>query len=583
MRSVKREPVPSAFEEAHALRMARVLVVILALLAVARAVLTFVPTMWAWSLNLQRFLEPAMAWGPWLLAAASLVPSITRRAVPFMQRIGDAIADHPIAAGWTMAAIAACLVAVFPDRTRFVGDFLLRQGTVEQGGAPSQLFPQALPLDVLLHYRLPHVFTSAGVLDANGAARLLGACEAAALAALAGAFARALALRGVPAATAAAIVFFGGYVGIFTGFGKAFAELVLVVAALGVLGLGVVRHGRGLLPLGLVFAAALALHRSALVTVPAVAMAWRIGLRADRDARRTPRRWLVLSIPIVALAVMLPRLIAIMRVWDAAHIAPHDVQVAGGPLRAALAGLRVPDMANLVVFLSPLSVAVVPLLCVARGASPRGRELAFLLALSLPIVLALPFIHPAQGLYRDWDDFVTLGAATSLVAAWLVAETLRAAPRFAWVGVATSLAVAAPCVQWVVHWADADSGLERVEAFMREPPARTTAERSTTWDYLGIRNLRIGRLDAAAAAFARSSEAAPNPRVLLELGYAERARGDLRGAARAYQRVLERDSTHVVAWTLYGTASAQLGDTLAVVEAEAALARLDSLSARRPR
>ena len=47
--------------------------------AMARAALGFVPGMWLWGLNLHRFLPPALAWVPWLLAAAALVPPIARR------------------------------------------------------------------------------------------------------------------------------------------------------------------------------------------------------------------------------------------------------------------------------------------------------------------------------------------------------------------------------------------------------------------------------------------------------------------------------------------------------------------------
>ena len=565
------EPVP-------AIRAAQALCATLAALAVARGALSFVPDMWAWSLNLHRYLDPVAAWGPWLIAAASLLPAVARRVARALERTGDLLSTRPVLAGWTLAGLAAALVASLPDRTRFVGDFLLRQGTVEQAGVPSQLFPQALPLDVFLHSMLPQALAAAGVLDANGAARLLGALEAAALAALAVAFARALSLRGIPAATATAIVFFGGYLGLFTGFGKAFSELVLIVAALGVCGLFVVRGGRGLLPLGIAFAVGLTLHRSALATVPAVVVVWGLWLRerGGDGGWKQPRVLLALAVPIAALAVMLPRIVAVMRRWDALHVASQEVQAEGGAVRAAFAAARLPDMLNLVGFLSPLALAAVPMLAVLGWKQSRRRECVLLLALALPMLVALPFIHPAQGLYRDWDDFAALGMGLSLVAAWLVAETLRAAPRFAWLGVAATLAVAVPAVQWLLHWTDVDRGLARVEAIMREPPPRTVTERSTTWDFVGIRNLRIGRLEAAAAAFSHSAEAAPSPRILLELGFTERERGNLRGAQQAYGRVVERDSTARQGWELYGLVSSQLGDTLAVRRARSALLGLDA-------
>src|SRR5262249_30864784 len=149
-----------------------------------RLALAFEPSMWAWSLNLQRFLAPGAGWGLWALAAAALIPTLARRAAPLWNAAGDAMVRHPTLATWAAFVTAVLLVGLFPDRVRFTGDFLLRQGTVEVAEKPSSLFPQALPLDVLLHYTVPRVLTDALSLDANGAARLLGMIEAGGLAAL---------------------------------------------------------------------------------------------------------------------------------------------------------------------------------------------------------------------------------------------------------------------------------------------------------------------------------------------------------------------------------------------------------------
>ena len=59
---------------------------------------------------------------------------------------------------------------------------------------------------------------------------------------------------------------------------------------------------------------------------------------------------------------MLPHIIAVMRRWDALHVASAEVRSEGGPLRAAFAGARVADMLNLIVFLAPLAVAVIPMM-----------------------------------------------------------------------------------------------------------------------------------------------------------------------------------------------------------------------------
>ena len=101
----------------------------LALMALARALAPALPGMWLWGLNLLRFM-PWWGWLLWTLSAAALVPAVARRVAPAFAELGDALARG---LPWTaIAAVAAALlVFAFPDQVRFVGDFLLRQGTVE--------------------------------------------------------------------------------------------------------------------------------------------------------------------------------------------------------------------------------------------------------------------------------------------------------------------------------------------------------------------------------------------------------------------------------------------------------------------
>src|SRR5437879_4687164 len=169
---------------------------VLVALAATRAALGVGSGTWLWSLILHRFLSPVLGWGLWLVAALALVPPLARRVTPLLARWGDAIARQPVGSTVAWALGAAVLAWLMPDRVRFVGDFLLRQGTVEVVEQPGVLFPQALPLDVFLHYTLPLKLIAAHLLSANGAARALGAAEAGALGALAAAFARSLDLRG---------------------------------------------------------------------------------------------------------------------------------------------------------------------------------------------------------------------------------------------------------------------------------------------------------------------------------------------------------------------------------------------------
>jgi len=507
-----------------------------------------------------------VAWLPWALGAAALLPPVARRLAGPLARLGDWLAGSRVLASLAVMTAGGALAWLLPDRVRFVGDFLLRQGTVEQVEKPSIIFPQAMPLDLLIHYRAPLRLVAWGIADAGGAARLIGAIEAALFALLALAFARALGRRGVSAAATAALVFFGGYLGMFTGYSKGFSELMLVTVLAGVAGLRALRTGSGLLALGIAAALGVALHRSALSLVPALVVAWALALPRARAAGWRPGTLAALAIPAVTIAAFLPRILADIRRWDTVHFNPAEVQTQGGALRAALAGGRALDLLNLLVLLSPLALAAMPAaLPLGRGpasdrAPRRGRELAFLGALALPFVVAAPFIHPAQGLFRDWDDFAAAGVAVSLVAAWLAGEALAGAPRYAWVGVAVVVSAALPSLQWLAHHASLERGLARVEAFMSEPPERSPAERAKTWDYLGIVHYRHERWSEAAAAFARSAATGPSERVLTQWAMSATNAGDLAGALATYRRLVALYPDATLGWLGLAVVSSRLAE-----------------------
>jgi hypothetical protein len=358
-----------------------------------------------------------------------------------------------------------------------------------------------------------------------------------------------------------ATVVFGGTLGMFAGFGKAFAEMVLVAALLGVFGAQAVREGRGLVAVSLAFAAGVTLHRSALAFAPAAALVWVLWWRAHgrHGAWRRPGVAFAALVPLATLAVMVPRIVAIVRRWDPVHFAPYEVS-RQGVLHAAFAGARPLDMLSLVLVLSPLALAV-PLLWIARRGRPlERREGWVLLVLALPMLLAMPFIHPAQGMFRDWDDFAALGAALSLLAAWTVGETLRAAPARAWLAAAVVLGVAAPTLAWLGVQADLERGLARVEALMSEPPPRIEPERATTYDFLGGRYEDLRRYADAARAFSRAAEMAPSPRLLLQWAMLETMAGHLTEARGAYYRLLAKDSLTSTPWLGLATVATRAGD-----------------------
>src|SRR4249920_579587 len=123
-------------------RAALVLWIGLIALTLARAVLPTQHTMWAWSLNLHRFMNPIWAWLPWALGAAALVPAIGRPLSAALARAGDAFGRGSALASLIAAACGATLALAFPDQVRFVGDFLIRQGTVEEIIPPGRVWPQ---------------------------------------------------------------------------------------------------------------------------------------------------------------------------------------------------------------------------------------------------------------------------------------------------------------------------------------------------------------------------------------------------------------------------------------------------------
>lgn len=561
-------------------RAAVVLWIVLAALVAARGALTFAPGMWAWSLNLQRFIDPGAGWVLWAASALALAPPVARRIEPLFARAGDAAINRPAAAFVAWAVGAVLLTWMLPDHVHYVGDFLLRQRTLAV--PPSQIgqwYPQALSLDLFVHDSLARAAMATLGLDAMTFARGLGAIEAAALAAIAVAYARALRLGGTAGFAVTAILFFGGYLTMFTGYNKAFSEMCLVVPAVGLAATRVARQGRGLLALGVSLSIGLFLHRSVLVVLPACIAAYVLYFPTQRQAAwKRPATLVALAIPLASLVIAIPRIVSIIRRVDSMHLVPEEVQRQGWWF-ATFEPSRATDMLNLVIMMSPMFIAVPFLLVFCRRWIPAGRA-------SLPIGLlaaaglgSIVIIHPAQGMFRDWDDLAAAGVALSFAAAWLVGETLRAAPRLAWLGVAVGIGSALPATQWLLQQNDLERGLARAHALASEPPVRAPWPTTSTWEYIGMRNAAAGRSEESARAYRVAASRLPSPNILRQLAASEAQAGHLDSARIIYRTMLSRNPNDAIAWRGLGIASFRLGDYVEARRAAREVLRFDPSNA----
>jgi tetratricopeptide (TPR) repeat protein len=562
----------SASGAAPASRPALGLWICLAALALLRLVFAWDPTMWAWGLSLLRFVEPIAGWALWLLSALALIPPLARAALPWARRAGESLAAGGPGA-YVLAAIVALMLSLQPDRLHLVGDFLLRSGTAERALHPDKLYPQALPLDVLLHYDLPRALADAARIPVDATARVLGALEGGALALLAVSIARTLEADGATTLAVTLVALAGGFLGLFTGYGKAVAELVLLSFGVAAAAIRVTRGDRPAgWSLALCVALGLFLHRSALALLPAAAYAWWRGWRNAPEARR-PAALLPIALALAVVGLMLPRVVATMLRWDPVHFAPPQVTQQGGMLRAALQPLHLIDLAQVLGLMSPLLPA--GLWLAVSGERGAAKELGWIVLLvTLPWWPLLPLLHPPQGTFRDWDDFAPAGATLSLWTAARLGLALRARPRWQWLGVAAALGAMAPAEQWLAHQLDLRRGLDRVQAYLAGPPARPAAELGLTWDWLGIRAAQLSRWDLAAQSLSRAAETTPSPRVLSEWGLAERERGNEGHAQELFRRVTVLTPDDPNAWYRLAASSWRLGDYDECLRATLQLQRL---------
>lgn len=536
---------------------------LLAAHAVARVLLAAMPSMAAWGLNVGRFLDPAIAWALWACMALALVPPVAGFLARRLEPIGDALVDSA-RARLALGIGVALLVFALADRTWFLGDFLQRVDAAESLDVFSGNFVAALPLDFLLHVVVAGLLNAALGTAGTLSTRIFGAIEAGLLATVAVSLARSLDRRGMIAVLVVCVVLFTGCLTMFTGLGKPASEMCLLTAWMGSSAVHVVRKGRGHAGLGVALALAVLTHRSGILLVPVWAFTWLVSMRsAMRGPRRAAALGLGLVLPIAAGAIVMPRIAGLGANFDLSHhFLTVDVVRQGGMLAAAFESRRLADIANLIVVVSP-AILLLPLVLVARGrrllASPEVHVLAVLALSVAPVWL---FVHPQQGVFRDWDVFAAAGVSLGLLTACALTATLDGTARHRWLAASITVTVIVSSLAWLVHFHDSRRGIERVRAYAEESRLQPEWVRALTWDFLMQRGLRLKQWDIAAEAASHAATLAPHRRVLLTWGIAESMSGDDRTAERVYQRLLDRDPDDALAWLGLGGAALRLGDTL---------------------
>ncbi|MEO5619122.1 MAG: hypothetical protein ABIS67_15235 [Candidatus Eisenbacteria bacterium] len=555
------------------------LTILLAALLGARALLAFMPGTWGWSLQLQRFAFPPMAWLLWGLAAVSLWRPAAQWQEPHFARIARALDAAPRRSMALAALVAAALVLALPDRVWFTGDFLMRIGVLESRVDLGRIAPQSLPLDLWLHIEWPRLLARTGWLGSPvEAARWLGALEAGVYVALALAIAAAEGHRGASRLTFAAVAAGGAGLALMTGYGKTAGEMCVLTLAIGALARRVARAGAGAAALGVALGLALVLHRSALVLVPAWGAAWLMAARGGRLPRGVLTRVLGIGIPLVALAAVGPRLAGLLIGFDLPRHMLLGSSGGGAFPGALLQPIPMLDRLNMVLAYSPLALLLLlPLPTSTTPDTPldeRRRIMVVDLATFVPALAMGLLVFPQQGLFRDWDVFAIPGTLLALAtarraAAWIGSEdrAARHAAPLVWSAVLGA-------GLWLLVGNDERRGHARVRAFATESPARDPVHTAKLWEFLGDRSAARGRWNDAAEALREAVIHQPSPRLFMMLSMAEAELGNLGAAEAALAEAAARDPSSASSWASWAMLALRRGNEEGAREAARGLQKL---------
>lgn len=530
----------------------------LATLWLTRGIAPLSQSMYAWGLNLHRFVPPWAGWTPWLVGMLALFPTIGRRLTRVVDGPRGLLATRVSGLFFTLSC--GVMAFLLPDRTWLTGDFLLRQGTSETGGFEGT-FANALPVEVLINRWLPLLVRPGSGLDPNLATRLLESALAVSLACCAIALSNTWGLRGLSRTTSVAVIAFGGYLATFTGLGKPTA-LMCVLSALSLLSATrLLNSGRSGLLFGASLALALLTHRSAVTLLPLAGLVMLMALSASRR-RLVPPMQLAAAIVPPAIACMLigPRIAQILVSFDLPrHVAPTATH-GSGLLAAALVPLRLLDLANVLIVLVPALPFALLAAALDRHRSPGENSglVVWVLALSsLPVFL---FVHPIQGIFRDLEVFAPAGLALSVWSAQVLGQCLQRGRVPAWIAPAILVAVLLPTGQWLVHFNDSEAGLNRARLFATELPVRDASEVGQLWDVLAYRAFRQHDWAAAVDASRNSVASAPSKRAQLMWAMARTFAGDYPGAESVYVALSASYPDEPIVWLGLGGVAMRMHD-----------------------
>jgi tetratricopeptide (TPR) repeat protein len=535
------------------------LIAVVATCFALRVIAAFVSSNWSWGLDtLRDWPRPAGA-ALAAIAALGFIPAVADRLERALTRLGEMWQRSGIPAD-VVAALAVAVVLFFlRDPVRFVGDFDLRVGTLATALAPSRMFPQAFPLDLLANVSLARTLMQLG-LAPPVAMQAVGSAMAFAFIVAGLAFARAAGARGASLPAAALLLLGGGWLVHFAGYDK-FGPLMVgwTLAAAGAVRLA--RQGTGAWLLAAGAAICLLSHRAGYVAMPAVAAAYVLAWRSAPPAGRAPLAIGAAAVAGVALAMAARTWSLITSVDVAAHLAP-----AGAPAGQSQGLLRVTDALNVLFFLLPLWPA--GLLAAGYARAPRAagvRAGRFSLAPVAALALAAQAVfligtRAGQGDARDWDIFTATALAFGLVGAYGFIRLWARGSRPAALAPVVTITLATAVALWGVN-VSRTLQLARAEARLAAQPAWRDSQRAQAHDFLGLYAFNEARYDAAARHFEQAIEAAPNPRFFYQAALAHLRAGHIPAARDAAMQAARRAPDKGDPWWILARAASLSGDS----------------------